>query len=82
MMGSLTVDMPIDYNEVMLNDWKIYGQFMYDRDAYRNLLELVRAKMLDLEKVNVSTFALPELETAMDYAAKMGGMECTVVEMS
>ena len=81
LMGSMNVNMPIDYNEVMLNDWKIVGQFMYDRKAYPSLLDLVRAKLLDLDKVDVATFELSDLNQAMDNAASMRGMQCTVVKL-
>jgi len=78
-MGSLLPPLPVDYNELMLNDWTIVGQFMYDRDAYPNLLNLVRAKLLDLEAVSVTEYALDDLPRAMDAAADMAGLDCTVV---
>ena len=33
LMGSMTVDLPIPYTMVMLNDWEILGQFMYPAGA-------------------------------------------------
>lgn len=80
-MGSLGPALPIDYNELMLNDWTITGQFMYDRDAYPNLLNLVRAGLLDLSAVNLTTYPLAELPAAIDAAAGMSGLDCTVVTM-
>ena len=78
-MGSLEPALPIDYNEVMLNDWSITGQFMYDREAYPSLLKLVAGGMLDLGAVNVATYALADLPNAIEAAANMGGLDCTVI---
>lgn len=78
-MGSLGPALPIDYNEVMLNDWAIIGQFMYDREAYPNLLNLIRANLLDLSKVKLAKYALTDLPRAIDAAAAMSGLDCTVV---
>ena len=80
-MGSLGPALPIDYNEMMLNDWSIIGQFMYDRDAYPDLLNLVRAGLLDLNHVNLTTFGFDELHQAIEAAAGMSGLDCTVVEI-
>ncbi|MGR8921664.1 MAG: zinc-binding dehydrogenase, partial [Gammaproteobacteria bacterium] len=81
LMGSLGPALPVDYNELMLNDWSILGQFMYDRDAYPNLLNLVRAGLLNLDLVEVTTWPLAELAQAIDAAAGMSGLDCTVVTM-
>lgn len=78
-MGSLEPSLPIDYNELMLNDWTISGQFMYDREAYPALLKLVRGRLLDLDHVNLATYTLDDLPTAMEAAANMSGLDCTVV---
>ena len=50
-MGSMTVDLPIPYTQVMLNNWEILGQFMYPASAYRRLVDLVRAGLLDLAAI-------------------------------
>jgi alcohol dehydrogenase len=41
LMGSMTVPLLIPYTEVMLNSWEIIGQFMYPKDSYRGLLNLI-----------------------------------------
>ncbi len=82
LMGSMTVDLPIPYTTVMLNDWEIIGQFMYPAGAYRRLLDLVRAGLLDLRAVRPRVFALPALPEAMDAAASAGNLEVVVVRTS
>ncbi len=81
-MGSLEVPFTLDYNELMLNDWSVHGQFMYDGDAYPALIKLVRAGLLDLDAVNVTTFECAALEEAIQAAARMSGLDCTVVTFS
>jgi hypothetical protein len=46
------------------------------------LSALVRAGRLDLGLVRLSTFDLRDLNPAMDQAAKMRGLDCTVVTMA
>jgi len=82
LMGSMTVDLPIPYTTVMLNDWEIIGQFMYPAGAYRRLLDLVRAGLLDLRAIRPRVFALPALPEAMDAAAEAGNLEVVVVRTS
>lgn len=79
LMGSMSVPLPIPYTEVMLNDWEILGQFMYPRDAYRRLLDLIRSGQLDLTAIRPRTFALHELPEAMRAAASAGNLECIVM---
>ncbi len=79
LMGSMTVPLPIPYTEVMLNSWEIIGQFMYPRDSYRRLLDLVCLGLLDITAVQPRTFALKDLPRAMEAAANAGNLECVVV---
>ncbi|QWP75397.1 zinc-binding dehydrogenase [Lysobacter sp. K5869] len=79
LMGSMRVPLPIPYAEMMLNDWELLGQFMYPRDAYRRVLDLVRAGLLDLNSIRARTYALPELPAAMAAAASAGNLDCVVM---
>ncbi len=81
-MGSMTVELPIPYTTVMLNDWEILGQFMYPARAYRRLLDLFRGGLLDLRAVRPRIFALPDLRAAMDAAASASNLEVVVVRTS
>ncbi len=81
-MGSMTVDLPIPYTQAMLNDLEILGQFMYSADAYRRLLDLVRAGLLDLRAVKPRVFPPAALPEALDAAAVAGSLEVVVVRTS
>jgi alcohol dehydrogenase len=82
LMGSMTSPLPIDYGELMVNDWEVIGNFMYRPGAFRTLVSLVRSGLLDLDKVHIRAFPMEELPRAMDHAAQMRGLDCTVVRLS
>ena len=79
LMGSMEVPLPVGYGEVMINNWEIIGNFMYEPGAYHTLLALLRAGHLDLSHVSIRAFGLNDLETAIDAAAGMAALEATVV---
>ena len=79
LMGSMTVDLPIPYAMVMLNNWEVLGQFMYPASAYRRLIELVRGGLLDIGALRPKVFSMPALAEAMDAAAEAGSLEVVVV---
>ena len=81
LMGSMTTPLPIDYAELLRNDWEVIGNFMYRPAAFRTLVALVRANLLDLDKVRVRAFPMPELIQAMEQAAAMQGLDCTVMNL-
>jgi alcohol dehydrogenase len=80
LMGSMTIPLPLSYGEIMRNNWEIIGQFMYPAEAYRSLLGLVRAELLDLKPIRALQFPLAALPAAMDAAANATNLECVVVE--
>jgi alcohol dehydrogenase len=80
LMGSMTVDLPIPYTQVMLNNWEILGQFMYPASAYRRLVDLVRAGLLDLAAIRPKVFPLTALREAMEAAAGAGNLEVVVAQ--
>jgi alcohol dehydrogenase len=79
LMGSMTAPLELAYGELMLQDWSVLGCFMYPRDAIARLLELVRAGLLDLSRVRLASHALADLPAAMAVAAKMRGLDATVL---
>jgi alcohol dehydrogenase len=79
LMGSMSVPLPISYLEVMFNGWEIIGNFMYPRNAYRRLFDLVRSGQLDLDAIQATTLPFNELPQGMQRAAKAGGFECVVL---
>jgi alcohol dehydrogenase len=82
LMGSMSTPVPIDYGEVMINNWEIIGNFMYPADAYPLALRLVRAGLLNLDAVRIRLFPFSELPAAMDAAERMQGLECTVLSLA
>ncbi|MGQ7932537.1 zinc-binding dehydrogenase [Paraburkholderia sp. D1E] len=79
LMGTMTAPLPIPYTEVMLNGWEIIGQFMYPRDAYRRLLDLIRSGQLDMNAIRPRTYPLSALPEAMNAATQTGNFECIVM---
>jgi len=79
-MGSMTAALPLGYGDVVRNNWEIIGQFMHPAGAYRSLLGLVRAGLLDLSPIRALRFPLAALPAAMDAAANATNLECVVVE--
>jgi NADPH:quinone reductase-like Zn-dependent oxidoreductase len=79
LMGSMSVPLPVPYTELMLNNWEVLGQFMYPRDAYARLLDLIRSGLLDLSALNSRVYPLGALRDAMDAAAA-GNFDCVVID--
>jgi alcohol dehydrogenase len=79
LMGSATCPIPIDYMQLLVNDWELSGQFMYPADGYRRLFGLVRAGLLDLRAVTPLAYPLAELPAAMAAASRAANLECVVV---
>jgi alcohol dehydrogenase len=79
LMGSMTVDLPLSYSEVMLNNWEIIGNFMYRQEDFLSLVNLVRAGLLSLDQVEMRSFALDNLQQAIDHAGNMQGLASTTV---
>lgn len=80
LMGSMTVELPLPYTQVMLNSWEILGQFMYPVTAYRRLIELVRNDQLDLSAIQPRVYPFTDLPDAMQAAASAGSVEYVVVK--
>lgn len=80
LMGSMTVPLPVPYTELMLNNWEILGQFMYPRDSYRRLFDLMRGGLLDTQWLSARVYPLDALPEAMEAAANASNFECVVME--
>jgi alcohol dehydrogenase len=79
LMGSMQVDLPITYQEMLLNNWELIGNFMYTRADYLALVALVASGQVRLDAVELRPFRFTELEAAIDAAGQMTGLQCTVV---
>lgn len=80
LMGSMQVNLPIAYSEMLLNNWELIGHFMYARADYLALVSLVTSGQISLEAVELKPYPFAQLEAAIDAAGRMSGLQCTVVE--
>jgi alcohol dehydrogenase len=81
LMGGMSAPLPIAYGELLINDWELIGNFMYRANAFETLVSLVRSGLLDLETVKVNSFPMDELPAAMEAAARMRGLDCTILNI-
>jgi alcohol dehydrogenase len=81
MMGSATVPLEQSLYDMLANDWKIMGCFMYPPDAPARLAALVASGQLDLGLLKVRTFPLDRPEEALTAAATMRGLDLTVLSV-
>ena len=80
LMGSMTTPLALSYGDIMRNNWEILGQFMYPVGAYRRLIGLLRAGLLDISPIRPRRFPLAALPEATKAAATASSLECVVVE--
>jgi alcohol dehydrogenase len=78
LMGSMAVDLPVPYREMLQNNWELIGHFMYTPADYLALVALVKSKQLPLEPVELKSYPFAGLEAAIDEAGRMQGLQCTV----
>ena len=79
LMGSAEVSLELSFREMLVNDWEVVGQFMYDRTAPGQLAALATEGLLDLGKIVVSTYELADFRQAVEAAALMQGLDLTAV---
>gem|GEM_PF-3258920 len=79
LMGSMEVDLPITYREMLINNWELMGHFMYSGADYRALIALVRSGQVPLDAIEVERHAFEALEAAIDAAEKAEGLTCVTV---
>jgi alcohol dehydrogenase len=79
LMGSMTVDLPVPYMQLMINSLEIIGNFMHPADAYRGVLAMARAGRLDLTAITPKVYPLVQLPAAMAAAEQAGSLECVVM---
>jgi hypothetical protein len=71
-MGTTTVPLPVSYVEMMFNGWEIMGQFMYPRESYQRLLDLIRSGQLDMN-IDSSDRLSPGSASPSDGESDEGG---------
>ncbi len=78
-VGGVTVDIPLPYSKIMLEQLTIKGSFMYPRHIPNELIKMIIAGSLNLDAINVKTFSLDEIELAINEASSSKGLEYCVV---
>ena len=78
-VGGVGADIPLAYSRIMLEQLTIKGSFMYPRHIPGELLRMVSAGILDLEAIQINTFDLNEIETAIASSADAKGLEYCVL---
>jgi alcohol dehydrogenase len=81
LMGSVKEPLPLLVGEMLANDWHVMGCFMYPKEAPARLAAMAACGLLDLAKINVRAFPLRDLESALETASRMRGLDLTVVTM-
>ena len=71
MLGGEELRLP--YGWIMRNNITLRGQWMYPRQAITGMLGLVEAGLIDLDRRDVTTFALADINAAIDHAADHAG---------
>lgn len=74
LMGGVQASVDLPYVHIMLNELTIKGVMMYPRCAPAELLDMVMAGLLPLDKLQVRTFPLEEIAAALDHAERSGGL--------
>ena len=81
LMGGLRVGLTLNYAHLMRNSITVKGQYMCPRDAPAKLMALIRAGLLPLDGLEVSSFPLNQANEAVAHAATHGGpFRYTVIE--
>jgi len=73
LMGGSQVGLELPYAHLMRNSITVRGQYMYPREAPARLMALIRAGLLSLDDLQVTSFPLEQVNKAVDYAATTGG---------
>jgi alcohol dehydrogenase len=81
LMGSVKEPLALAVGEMLANEWRVMGCFMYPEDAPARLAAMCAAGALDLGAIRARTFPLRELPAALDAAAAMRGLDLTAVVM-
>ena len=79
LVGGVEANLPLPYLSTMLSELTIRGAFMYPRHAPSDLLQMIAAGTLDLKFIQIRSFPLDSINDAVDQAAKLRGLEFSVV---
>lgn len=81
LMGGQRGGLELNYMHLMRQGITVRGQYMYPREAPARLVALLRAGLLPLRELEVTSFALEQANEAVAFAATNGGpFRYTVIE--
>ena len=78
-VGGVSADIPLPYPKIMQEQLTIKGSFMYPRHIPGELLRLISSAVLNLDALQVKTFSLDEIKTAIDKASTFKGLDYCVL---
>ncbi|WED24959.1 SDR family NAD(P)-dependent oxidoreductase [Vibrio sp. JC009] len=81
LMGSTLAELSIDYNQLLLNNWEIKGNFMYTKEDYLALISLVKSGLINLSQIPAKTFSIEEIEQGIDEAGQLQGLNSVVLTL-
>ena len=79
-MGSLLPDFSVNYTQMLLNNWEIKGNFMYNREDFNIAISLVKNGLIDLELIKANSFAYQDLKSALVAATQLRGLNTVVLK--
>jgi len=69
LMGGVRSDLALNYNWLMRNEITLRGAWMYAREAVPQMVQMVRAGLIDLAQFDLTEFPLDQANDAMVHAA-------------
>ena len=69
LMGGVRSDLALNYNWLMRNEITLRGAWMYAREAVPQMVQMVRAGLIDLAQFDLTEFPLDQANDAMAHAA-------------
>ena len=75
LMGGLRATAPLSlaYDWIMRHNITLRGQWMYPPSAPRQMVNMIRAGLIDLDAYKITSFPLAEVTRALDHAAEHAG---------
>ncbi len=73
LMGGIQEDVAVSYAWLMRNCITLRGKWMYPREAPSQIAGMIRAGLIDLKHLEVTSFALEQINQAIEHAAAHAG---------
>lgn len=73
-MGGVFADIPLNYGQILAKRLTIKGSFMHPAEAPSQLIAMARSNVLDLNKVDMTTFSIDNVNDAIVKAPEHRGL--------